>query len=526
MPADPAPIDEPRGSRLDDWWARVLRTPLRQRLWYWGGPLAVTLLAAVLRMWDLGNPHSLVFDETFYVKDAYTLLNNGYESTWPDKADESFAAGETDIFNQTGSYVVHPPLGKWIIAIGLMVFGADNSFGWRIGTAVVGTLGVLLVVLIARKLFSSTLLAVIAGGLFAIDGHAIVLSRVALLDVSVMFFGLLGFGAVLLDRDWSARRLRERMLRHPDSGWGPALWWRPWLIAAGLAFGLTAAVKWSGLYLLAAFGIYVVVVDALARRRAGVPFWASGAILKQGPVSFLLMVPIAVAGYLATWTGWLVTGGGYYRHWADEAGNALTGAFAWIPHWAQSLWHYHVAAYGWHVNLHTPHPYQANPLTWLFMIRPTSMYYEGSTAGDPGCSSASCSDAILAVGNPLIWWAAAIAVFYLVYRLIRYREWQVGLVLAGLAANYLPWLLYLNRTVFQFYTIAFQPYTILALTFVIGLILGRRDDVWWRRQRGIGVVAVYLIAVVAVSAFFWPVWTGERVPFWFWQAHIWLPSWR
>ena len=111
-------------------------------LWYWGGPLAVTLLAAVLRLWNLGHPHSLVFDETFYVKDAYTLLRNGVESTWPDDADAQFNAGDTDIYNSDGSYVVHPPLGKWIIALGLAVFGAGDSFGWRIGTAVVGILAV------------------------------------------------------------------------------------------------------------------------------------------------------------------------------------------------------------------------------------------------------------------------------------------------------------------------------------------------------------------------------------------------
>jgi dolichyl-phosphate-mannose--protein O-mannosyl transferase len=33
----------------------------------------VVSLAAGLRFWNLGNPHKLVFDETYYVKDAYTL---------------------------------------------------------------------------------------------------------------------------------------------------------------------------------------------------------------------------------------------------------------------------------------------------------------------------------------------------------------------------------------------------------------------------------------------------------------------
>ena len=69
------------------------------------------------------------------------------------------------------------------------------------------------------------------------------------------------------------------------------------MVAAGVAFGAAWAVKWSGLWFLAAFGIYLVVVDALARRRAGVQFWLTGAVLKQAPVTFLLLVPVAVVVY-------------------------------------------------------------------------------------------------------------------------------------------------------------------------------------------------------------------------------------
>src|SRR5690606_32226246 len=147
------------------------------------------------------------------------------------------------------------------------------------------------VMLIARGLFSSTILTVIAGTLMAVDGNAIVMSRVALLDNSVMFFGLLAFGCVLLDRGWHHRRLADRIAdaraRGIEPSWGPALWWRPWLIAAGLFCGAASAVKWSGAWFLAAFGLYVVVSDILARRRAGVHFFASAGVLKQGPVSFL-----------------------------------------------------------------------------------------------------------------------------------------------------------------------------------------------------------------------------------------------
>ncbi|HEU0182179.1 MAG TPA: hypothetical protein VFR16_08300, partial [Agromyces mariniharenae] len=64
--------DPDRGTPLDRWWGRVLSTPRRRTLWYWGGPILVTLLAAVLRFWNLGHPQAIVFDETYYVKDAWT----------------------------------------------------------------------------------------------------------------------------------------------------------------------------------------------------------------------------------------------------------------------------------------------------------------------------------------------------------------------------------------------------------------------------------------------------------------------
>ena len=526
----PAGAVEPRGSRLDDWWGRMLATSARQRAWAWGGPLAVTALAAALRLWNLGHPHFLVFDETYYVKDAWTLLHLGYEAQWPAEANASFNSGQVDGYLDSGSYVVHPPLGKWIIALGLAIFGAQDAVGWRIGTAVVGILLVVLVMIIAKGLFRSTLLATIAGGLLAIDGNAIVMSRVALLDGILALFVLLGFGAILLDRGHSRRRLERWIIAREKRGrmidWGPVLWWRPWLIAAGLAFGLASAVKWNGAYYLAAFALYTLVVDALARRRAGISFFASGVILKQAPATFVLMVPIALAAYLVTWRGWFATDGGYYRHWAEQAGNAWQGALAWVPLDLQSFWHYQASAYAYHVGEHQPHGYQANPLTWLLMVRPTAMYYLGSDNGQLGCEFTRCGESITGLANPFIWWGAVAAACYLVYRLIRYREWQVGAILLGVAAGYLPWLLYLNRTVFQFYTIVFEPFLILALVYTMGLLLGRRTDETWRRLGGIRLVAVILVAMVLASAFFYPLWTAMQVPLEFIQLHYWLPTWR
>lgn len=517
--------DDTRGSRLDVWWANMLRTPARLRAWYWGGPIAVTLLAAVLRLWNLGNPQSLVFDETYYVKDAYSLGQYGYEGTWASEANQQFEAGDASALSTLAEYVVHPPLGKWMISLGMQWFGIGDAFAWRLTTALAGIVAVWVIMMIARRLTQSTLLAVIAGLLMAVEGTAIVMSRVAILDNWVMLFTLLGVGAVVIDRGQHERRLLAKLdaarAAEKSPTWGPASWWRPWVIVAGVAFGAACAVKWSGLWFVAGFGIYLVAVDMFARRKAGLQFWLSAGILKQGPITALLLLVPAANVYLASWTGWIVTAGGWSRDWATKQG--YTGP---LPDWLVSLWHYHQEAYGYHVSLSSPHPYQANPLTWLFMIRPTSMYYEGSKLGDQGCLVDSCSAAINDLGNPLMWWAATIAALYLYYRLIMRREWQVGLILTGLAVGYLPWLFYLNRTVFQFYSIAFLPYLILALTWCLGLILGKPTDPWYRRDRGIMTVVAFVGLVVIVSAFFYPIWSAMQVPFAFWNAHMWLPSWR
>src|SRR3978361_131933 len=82
----------------DRLWDALATPPLRETGIRAAGPVAVTLLAAGTRLWNLGSPRALVFDETFYVKDAYTLSQLGYEGSWPADADKGFAQGLVDTF--------------------------------------------------------------------------------------------------------------------------------------------------------------------------------------------------------------------------------------------------------------------------------------------------------------------------------------------------------------------------------------------------------------------------------------------
>ena len=462
---------------------------------YW----VVTLLAGFLRFYNLGYPKSLVFDETYYVKDAWTLWKHGFETNWPTNPNAAFEAGHVNTYLSSGSFIVHPPLGKWLIALPMALFGPENSWTWRYTTAIFGTAAVLLLMLVAKKLSGSQSFAILAGLLFAIDGHAIVLSRIALLDGILMFFALLAFYFLLLDREKTRVRYQVMAVR----GRASVIWNRPWLVACALALGAATSVKWSGAYFALFFGAYVVVSEALYLRRNRIAGWQwAGA--RQALADVALMLPAYALVYLASWTGWILAAGGYDR----------TSS----PNWLQALINYHQAIYNFHVNLHIPHPYASNPLTWLLLGRPVAFYYVSQPCPQ---LPYGCSSAIDAVGNPLIWWGALAAVLYLTWRYLRHGNRTDGLVLLGIAAGYLPWLAYMNRTVFQFYAIAFEPYLILGLVLVI-------RGLWYSKPGGATrrLLMWYFMAVAATSVFFLSLWWGFTTPYLFWIAHMWLgPLW-
>ena len=476
------------------------------------------VIAALTRLWNLGYPARLVFDETYYVKDALTLSREGHEKSWPDGADAAFQSGDVLGYLDQAAFVVHPPLGKWLISTGIWFTGFDQSTGWRLSTAILGIATVGLLMLVAFKLFRSVPIAILAGFLLAVDGLAITLSRTALLDASLTFFLLLGFWFFLFDQQSSRIRITQAIEGSKNS----MLWFRPWLVLTGVALGAASSIKWSGLYLLAGIGLYVVVSEALLRRNSGESNWFRKGILLQGTFSFLSLVPAAVATYLLTWLGWIIGTGGYLRNWATD--NPPTGLFALVPDWMLSLWRYHEMIYSFHVNLTKEHSYEAHPLGWLVGLRPTAFFYESYPQGTNGCQIAEgCSSAITALGNPFIWISSTAALIYIIYRYARHRERVLGLVLLGTASLYLPWIILSERTVFQFYVVSFQPWLILGLVLAIQQL---RRKLLAKSKTLANATTVGFVALTFVSfVFFLPINTGIYLPYELWQLRMWLPSW-
>ncbi|PMD05196.1 dolichyl-phosphate-mannose--protein mannosyltransferase [Brevibacterium paucivorans] len=498
----------------------ALRNPIG-----WATATGLAVIAAILRMIGLGHPKELIFDETYYVKDAYSLWKYGTERAWPEEPNPNFVSGNPMPLDDPG-YVVHPPLGKWMLSVGQMIFGQDSSFGWRFSAAIVGALTVFIIVRLAIRLFGSIWMGFIAGLLLMTDGEHFVHSRTALLDLFLMFFVLLGFWLLVIDRDYARTRMVELTTGNSQkksadlSSFGPHLGWRPWRLAAGVALGCAMGVKWSGLYALAVFGIMIVVWDVRNRYLARVKYPLRGMLVRDSVPAFMSLVPVAFVAYVLCWSGWIFTDKGYDRHWAQEH----QGWWSWLPDWIPSLAHYHHSAYKFHVGLSSEHPYASNPWGWIVQWRPTSFYYRSPEPGQNGCDWDKCSAAITSVGNPALWGVAAIALVIVLLAWLVRQDWRAGGIIAGMVATWAPWFTYQDRTIFTFYTIVMVPFVVLAVTYCVGLVWGRGRLTVSLRVRRI-LVGVFLAVAVLLFAYFWPLYTGTTVPYESWRQHMFNPSW-
>jgi dolichyl-phosphate-mannose--protein O-mannosyl transferase len=542
------------------------------RLLGWALPLLVTLFGGILRFWHLTRPagktlhsaHGLVFDEVYYAHDSFSVLHYGAEVT-----NQHLPGGQPVChpasLSVCAEFIAHPPLGKWMIAVGewlfdhghsIMIKGAaypTSTLSFRFSSAVIGTLSILLIARIARRLFRSTLLGCVAGLLLSLDGLEFVQSRLSLLDIFLMFWVLAAFGALLIDRDHTRKRLAARLDRPlRDGEWGRWLGWRPWRWVAGVCAGASVAVKWSGAYYIAAWLILAVLWDLQARRSCyegardhagrGSAYWT--ALVKDATFSVAPLVVLPVVVYMLAWLGWFMAGPAYaydYNFAVTPHASGITYAWEVVRGW----WHYQDQIWQFSKGLDSGHPYRSRPWGWLLLSRPIAYFYNGTfPSSQAACGAATCSQEVIALGNPAIWWASIGGLVVTLWRWLGRRDWRGLAVLLPFLAGYLPWCYFdlravpgstLHRTMFFYYMVPEVPFMVLAVTFAVALVLGvrRRGALADRpvlsakawplgRTARVAAAGTYLALVVAVFAYFYPILAAEPIPYGSYSDRLWF----
>ncbi|MBA3363009.1 MAG: phospholipid carrier-dependent glycosyltransferase [Actinobacteria bacterium] len=427
--------------------------------WRRADTVAVTLItatAAVVRAIHLTRPKTIVFDEFFYAREACFLVH---------RSQQVCGIGE-------GAISPHPPLGKWLITLGIRAFGY-NPLGWRVSALIAGILTVSLLYMLARMLLGSTLGAAMAAGLLAIDPLHFVHSRVAMLDVFVTLFIVLSFLLLVIDRD------------RVEGGASAARGWlgvrsRGWLLAAGAA----AATKWVGFLALAAVAGLAALwaVQRVTERRW--PARILSGLRAEGPILLVAMVVAPLLIYVASFLGRV---DGSVLSWPWTRGS-----------WVRNFLGVQKEMLRFHLVIEDVSPYTSPPWSWLLIKRPL-VYLREASGGS--------HREILAIGIPVVWWASLPALVYLGIRATSRRHLSAvtAVVIGGFAILYVPWLAVTTERsfTFLFYLLPAVPFMCLALAAVATPLA--------RSLIGRAALALLCALAIAFFSFFYPVLTATPI---------------
>jgi dolichyl-phosphate-mannose--protein O-mannosyl transferase len=396
----------------------------------------VLLVSAALRLWQLGTPPTMMFDEVYYAKDANVIVENraGTHGAYP------WAAGDEVSWP-------HPEMGKMAIAAGIVVFG-DRPFGWRFPAVVAGIALLALVYPLGRRLGLSPPWALLGLLFAAADPLGIAQSRIATLDI---FIAVWTVACIYL------------VLRYVQDGWRTR-----WLLLSGLAGGMATATKWSGaLALLAA--LLIITISWLLQRRAARRAVEAGLADAPGrvalPTSIRLTPPHAEQQAVAAPQGaaWrrialivvamvVIPIGVYFLSYTEYFIDGHT--------WSDFVELFRQALY-FNLHLHATHTYASIAPSWIIDYRPVWYYFQGTTT----------YHGVVAIGNPFLWWMATLSlVVALVLALLR-RTSALLPVAAIVLVLYVPWFA-TTRTSFLYYMTPVAPFMAILVAAAFSVFAG------------------------------------------------------
>lgn len=414
--------------------------------------LFIFLVGFCLRFWGLTRFNILVFDEVYYAQFA-----NNY-------------------FTRTQFFNVHPPLSQYLIALGMwlsswlpaspetinyLTGSWRSTWSYRWLNALIGSFIPILCGSIMFKLSQSYAAIIITAIGFTFEGLFLVMSRYALSDIYLIFFGLLGQLYLLI--------YLENQQDRP-------------LLLAGICFGCCVGVKWNGLgFLLGSIAILV----KLNLNRQNIWRLAIG----------LGIIPV------------------------------ITYIIIWLPHLALNpkyggFWRVHQQIINFHNQLggNEIHPYCSPWYSWLMMKRPIALYYQ--TVND----NQTIYD-VHAMGNPILWWLSTAAIVWLLleliikailYRIHRDRDWVSIYLVVNFGANFLPWMR-VNRCLFIYHYMPAYVFAIFALAWLIAR--GYQTN---RRQI---IAFLIIMLIIAAFIFWSPLYFGLPVSIKEYYLRMWFKSW-
>lgn len=438
---------------------------------------------------DRSGKAEYLFDEQSELRPERSYLDSTYfdEIYHPRTAYEQIHG--LSIYERT-----HPPLGKVIMEIGILIFGM-NTFGWRFSGVFFGVLLVPLIYAFALKVFKKSEWAFAASFLMAFDFMRLAQTRLATIDTYACFFSV---AMIYFMYDYFETKSYER-------GFVKSL--VP-LALSGLMFGLGAASKWTCLYTGAALAIlfFIAKIREILDVRSGraYDFSKKGEEPRQLTMerymlkNFLPTIGLCFVFFVFIPAGIYVLS--YIPYMPSNPGKSLI----------QIVLDNQVYMYNYHSNLVATHSYSSMWYEWPIMTRPI-WYYVGYNVPEGMRSTIS------SFGNPAIWWLGIPCLFASCIFAFRNKDLKMGFFAVAYALQYAPWIL-VNRVCFIYHYFSAFAFSIFFIVYVLKELTEKKIMPKW-------VNFVYLAIVLVLFIMFYPVLTGTPVPTGYVNMLKWFGSW-
>jgi dolichyl-phosphate-mannose-protein mannosyltransferase len=378
------------------------------------------------------TPDKFYFDEVHYVPAARQML----EPVMP-----------SPMLNP-----MHPPLAKQLIALSIHIFG-DVPLGWRYPAVLFGSLAIVAIYLCGLALFARQGPAVASALLAFFNQMVFVQSRIAMLDIFALGFGLFAIAVFM----HGFRKQRPHL----------------WFAAAGILFGLSSACKWSGLFALATCIAVIAVIRLMQGWRTRFADGNAGDWYRPDLWPDFRYTHFAACFVLVPAIVYLVTFLPLYglsladlleaqrRIFGDNTTTAIAG-----------------------------HTYMSAWPSWPFLVRP--VWYLFDKIGDDEIA------AVVFLGNPLVLWPALPAVIVCLRDWIVMRRWDAFLILSFYFGPYLAWALLPRTLGFLYYYLPSATVASLALVYA----LTRGNSPRWLLWAFVAIAFAGFAVMLPISAAF------------------------
>lgn len=400
---------------------------------------------------EISYMNTTYFDEIYHARTAYEYIHGMQIYEW-----------------------THPPLGKLIMTIPIMILGM-TPFAYRVMGNLVGILMLVIIYIFAKRMFKKTQYATFAMLLFAVDGMHFVQTRIGTVDSYLVCFIMLAYlfmyQYICCDPD------RELGKMHLN------------LLASGFFLGCAIATKWNGAYTAIGLAILFFInffkrggqmrLFSKWRQHRMTIFWAC----------FIYFILIPVIIYIASYL-------------PDMMINPEIKTVKGFIELQNKMYHYHS-------DLEATHPFSSPWYLWPLGVKPL-WYYDGQVA--EGMVST-----ITLHSNPFIWWTGILAMLYFFVQSIIDRSKNYYFISIAILAAYVPYI-GIPRIMFLYHYFPVVPLMILAITGTIKDIeenLGQEN--WWKW---------YAVIATIIFFFFYPIYSGFLVPEWYARLTEWFPVWQ